>query len=160
MLIAPHYTRTVRVGRSLHRRQYLHIANVVYVKLRLQYYHEPLAVEPYRQDRRAEGHFAYCGLSLSVVYSENTGREGEGDERGREEHLQARDISFARLGVLAEGICRVDAVAFGGTCADCLVHALGRMVVYIPTPSWLWSWLNVTKFMDVMPGDAGVGSCG
>lgn len=63
---------------------------------------------------RASHRFDLMFIYLCVLDAEDSGRQREGDEGGREEHFKTRDISFARLRLLVEGVGRVDAVAFGG----------------------------------------------
>ena len=53
---------------------------------------------------------------LCVLYAQHSRREGEGDQRGREKHFQAGNISFARLSVLVKGVGRVCAEASGCSC--------------------------------------------
>jgi hypothetical protein len=161
--------RTVGVGRCLLRLEHLHVADVVDVQLRLEHHDQPLPVEAHGQDRRAEGHLADGGVplpsvssahfpardpasstNLCVLYAQHAGRQRQGDQRGGEEHLQAGHVALARLGLLVERVGRVYAVAIASTWWRCEGGLRSGEGGDIPTPRWLWSWLNVTKFMAAM----------
>jgi len=55
------------IGRSLLGLEHLHVADVVYVQLRLQHYYETLSVQAHRQNGSTKRHFAYCRVSLDAV---------------------------------------------------------------------------------------------
>lgn len=147
--------RTVGIWRRLLLFQHLHVANIVNIQVGLEHHDQALPVQAHSQNTGSKSHLAYCGVSLRVLYAQDAGRQGEGDQRGGEEHFETGDISFARLGLLVEGIGGVDAVAFGGACGVAKVSTDSPRPLlgedrYAPTPRWLWSWLKVTKFMDVI----------
>jgi len=109
------------IGRSLLGLEHLHVTDVVYVQLRLQHYYETLSVQAHRQNGSTKRHFAYCRVSLGILYSEHARRQRQRDQRGGKKHLQAGDIALVRLRLLIEGIRRVYAIAIRGTDAQMAV---------------------------------------
>lgn len=58
---------------------------------------------------------AVVATNLCVLYAEHPRRQGKSYQRGGEEHFEAGNVSFARLGLLVEGVGGVDAVPIAGT---------------------------------------------
>jgi hypothetical protein len=63
-----------------------------------------------------------CPTNLCVLYAKHSWRQREGNQRRGEEHLQARDISLARLGLLGKWVGGIYAVAIRRACAIRSVH--------------------------------------
>lgn len=96
--------------------QETHVADVVDVDFLFQDDHHSFAVETDGEDGRGEGELADDGRSLRVLYDQVPRREDEGDERGREEHLDDANVAVIAAEDAGEGIGVKDAEALGCAC--------------------------------------------
>lgn len=134
--------RTIRIRRRLLRLEHLQIAYIVDVEFRLEHDDDAFPVHAHGEDGCPECHLTYgrvplvlvsaclarvaCPTNLGVLYAQHAWRQREGYQRRGEEHLEAGDISLARLGLLVKRVGGVYAVAIGRACAIRLVY-IGRV---------------------------------
>lgn len=108
-------TYSARVGRRVDPLQEGHVGYVIQVYAVLENDAQAFAVQTDGEHSRGEAQLANNGTTLGVLDDEVAGREDEGDEGGREEHLDDGDVAIVAAEYPGERVGMVDAEALRGT---------------------------------------------